>query len=208
MLNVALTGNIAAGKSTVADLFRRWGATLIDADQLVREVQAPGSPVLAAIAVRFGNAILLPDGQLDRSRLREIVMADPAARRDLESLVHPAVHIRRRDRVEQARRRGDRIVVNDIPLLFEVLDPGAFDAVVLVDAPEELRLRRLVEDRGMPEVEARRLLAAQQPVGPKRAWRGGPRNKGAFIIENDSTQARLEERARAVWEDLVALSHG
>ena len=208
MLNVALTGNIAAGKSTVADLFRRWGATLIDADQLVREVQAPGTPVLDGITERFGAGVLLPDGELDRARLRAIVMADPDARRDLEALVHPSVQARRSERVEEARRRGDRIVVNDIPLLFEALDPGLFDAVVLVDAPEEIRLRRLVEDRGMPEVEAQRLLSAQQPSGPKRAWRGGPRGKGPFIIANDDTLARLEERARAVWEELVALAGG
>lgn len=208
MLNVALTGNIAAGKSSVADLFRRWGATLIDADQLVREVQAPGSAVLRAIAARFGADVILPDGDLDRARLRGIVMADPAARRDLEALVHPAVQARRRDRVEQARRRGDRVVVNDIPLLFEVLDPGLFDVVVLVDAPEEIRLQRLVEDRGLSEEEARRLLAAQLPTGPKRVWRGGPRAEGPFIIENDGTRARLEERARAVWEELLALADG
>jgi dephospho-CoA kinase len=208
MLNVALTGNVAAGKSTVADLFRRWGATLIDADQLVREVQAPGSPVLARIAERFGAEVLLPDGELDRARLRGLVLADPAARRDLEALVHPAVQARRSERVDQARRRGDRIVVNDIPLLFEALDPGRFDAVVLVDAPEALRLRRLVEDRGLPAVEARQLLAAQQPTGPKRAWRGGPRNAGPLIIDNDDTRARLEQRARAVWEELLALADG
>jgi dephospho-CoA kinase len=208
VLNVALTGNIAAGKSSVADLFRRWGATLIDADQLVREVQTPGSAVLRAIAARFGSDVILPEGDLDRARLRGIVMADPAARRDLEALVHPAVQAHRRDRVEQARRRGDRIVVNDIPLLFEALDPGLFDAVVLVDAPEELRLRRLMEIRGLSEQEARRLLGAQLPTGPKRAWHGGPRDEGPFIIENDGTRARLEERARAVWEELVALADG
>ena len=124
MLNIALTGNIAAGKSTVADWFRRWGATLIDADQLVREVQAPGSEVLARIAERFGAGVLLPEGELDRARLRGIVMAEPSARRDLEAIVHPAVQARRVVRVEEARRRGDRIVVNDIPLLFEALDPA------------------------------------------------------------------------------------
>jgi dephospho-CoA kinase len=204
MLSVALTGNIAAGKSTVADLFRRWGATLIDADQLVREVQAPGSPVLVAIADHFGHGVLLPEGQLDRPRLRAIVMADPAARRALEAIVHPAVQARRRARVDEARVRGDQIVVNDIPLLFEVLDPADFDAVVLVDAPEAVRLGRLIRDRGMTEVEARRVLAAQAPSGPKRAWRGGPQHEGPFIIDNDGDRARLEERARAVWEELVA----
>jgi dephospho-CoA kinase len=202
LLNVALTGNIAAGKSTVAELFRGWGALLIDADQLVREVQAPGSPVLAAIAARFGDGIILPDGSLDRARLRSIVLADPPARRDLEALVHPAVHARRLERVAAARLRGDRIVVNDIPLLFEALDPGAFDVVVLVDAPEAVRLARLLERRGMTETEARRLMAAQQPSATKRAWRGGPHGEGPMIIDNDGPRSRLEEAARAVWEAL------
>jgi dephospho-CoA kinase len=203
MLNVALTGNIAAGKSTVADLFRRWGAVLLDADQLVREVQAPHSPVLAAIAERFGPAVILPDGALDRPRLRGIVMADPDARLALEAIVHPAVQERRAARLEEARRAGARIVINDIPLLFEVMDPAAFDAVVLVDAPEEVRLARLVRERGLAEPEARRLMAAQLPSETKRAWRN-PAGKGSFIIENDGDLARLEERARAVWEELVA----
>src|SRR5260370_351527 len=135
MLNVALTGNVAAGKFTVADCFRRWGATIIDADELVREVQAPGSPVLAAIVRRFGNDLLLSDGTLDRSALRNRVMSDAASRRTLELLVHPAVARRREALVDAACKRGDAIVVNDIPLLFEVLDPAQFDAVVFVDAP-------------------------------------------------------------------------
>ena len=204
MLNIALTGNIAAGKSTVADLFRRWGATLIDADQLVREVQTPGSPVLVAIANQFGESVLLPDGELDRPRLRNIVMTDAAARHTLEAIVHPAVQERRRVRVEDARARGDRIVVNDIPLLFEALDPADFDAVVLVDAPEAVRLGRLINDRGMTELEAGRLLAAQEPSGPKRAWRGGALHEGPFIIDNDGDSTQLEAQARAVWEELLA----
>ena len=86
--------------------------------------------------------------------------------------------------------RGDRIVVNDIPLLFEALDPASFDAVVLVDAPEEVRLGRLIRDRGMDPAEARRVLAAQQPSGPKRAWRGR-QGEGPFIIDNDGDLAQL-----------------
>jgi dephospho-CoA kinase len=206
MLNVALTGNIAAGKSTVAELFRRWGATVIDADQLVREVQAPGSPVLNAIAARFGEAMLLEDGALDRARLRALVMADPVARRDLEAIVHPAVQARRLEYLAEARQRDERIVVNDIPLLFEALDPGAFDAVVLVDAPEALRLARLMDRRHLSEADARRVLSAQLPSAAKRAWRGGPWNAGPFIIDNVETPARLEEQARAVWEELTELA--
>ena len=203
MLNVALTGNIAAGKSTVADLFRRWGAVVLDADQLVREVQAPGSDVSRAIVRRFGSGVLLPDGQLDRARLRGIVMADSEARLALEAIVHPAVEARRQARLGEARQRGARIVVSDIPLLFEALDPAVFDAVVLVDAPEPTRLQRLVWDRGLGEAEAHRLMAAQLPSATKRAWRG-PRGEGPIMIDNDQGLVELEQRARAVWEELVA----
>lgn len=203
MIHVALTGNVAAGKSTVAALFRDWGATVIDADQLVREVQAPGSPVLAAIARRFGERVLLPDGALDRPRLRSIILADPEARHDLEALVHPAVQARRLALVEAARARGDTIVVSDIPLLFEVLDPSAFDAVVLVDAPEPVRLARLLK-RGLSEAEARRLMLAQLPSAVKREWRGGHPPRRAFVIDNDADRAMLAVHARRVWQDLRA----
>jgi dephospho-CoA kinase len=199
MLHIALTGNVAAGKSTVGQLFQSWGATIIDADQLVREVQSPGSPVLDEIARTFGAGILNPDGSLDRAALRRRVMSDEAARHQLEAIVHPAVQRRRQHLVEEALRRGDRVVVSDIPLLFEVMDPAAFDAVVLVDAPEALRMQRLIHDRGLDEVEARRLVSSQLPSAAKRKWSGR-----LHIIDNDADTTTLERRARAVWEQLVA----
>lgn len=203
MLNVALTGNVAAGKSTVAGHLRRWGAVVLDADQLVREVQMPGSAVNQAIVRRFGPDVLLPDGHLDRARLRGIVMADSEARLALEAIVHPAVEARRQVSMAEAWRQGARIVVSDIPLLFEAHDPAGFDAVVLVDAPESTRLQRLVWDRGLGEAEARRLMAAQLPTAAKRAWRG-PNGEGPIIIENDQGLEQLERRARVVWEELMA----
>src|SRR5574341_225927 len=123
MLNVALTGNIAAGKSTVVELFRRWGATVVDADALAREAQEPGTEVLAQIAQRFGADVLNPDGSLDRAALRGKVMGDDAALGALNAIVHPAVRKRRDELQRQAAARGDLILVNDIPLLFETLDP-------------------------------------------------------------------------------------
>jgi dephospho-CoA kinase len=205
MLTVALTGNIAAGKSTVAELFRSWGATIIDADQLAREAQAPGSPVLGAIAARFGREMILPDGSLDRARLRRAALADPEARQALNAIVHPEVGRRRAELLRAAQARGDRIVVDDVPLLFEALDPGAFDAVVLVDAPEPLRLERLRQERSLSEAEARQMMAAQLPAAVKRSWRGGRPPRGPHIIENDGDRATLERRARAVWEELLRL---
>jgi len=200
MLNVGLTGNIAAGKSTVAALFRTWGATLIDADQLVREIQAPGSPVLEAIVGRFGRDLLDPGGRLDRAALRRLVLADPGALADLNRLVHPEVLRRRRMLEHAASQRGDRILVSDIPLLYETSDPAEFDVVVLVDAPAELRRARLLSDRSLDPVEAERLIAAQAPSGPKRA-------RSTFVIDNDGDRAALEARSRHVWEQLVALAH-
>ena len=196
MLNVALTGNVAAGKSAVAGFFRRWGATMIDADTLAREAQAPGSPVLARIVERFGAAMLGPGGALDRARLRAVVLADPAARADLEAIVHPEVHRRRAEFMDEARRRGDAIVVNDIPLLFEVMNPAAFDVVVLVDAPEAVRLERLVARRGLDPAAAAALMGAQLPSGPKRA-------RSDFVIDNDGDLAALERAAADVWERLA-----
>ncbi|MGE0352316.1 MAG: dephospho-CoA kinase [Gemmatimonadales bacterium] len=195
MLNVALTGNIAAGKSTVVDLFRRWGATIIDADQLARDAQRPGSEVLQAIAFRFGRDVILPGGELDRAALRGKVMGDEGALAALNAIVHPAVR-RERDRlIAAAAARGDRIVINDIPLLFEAASPDDFDAVILVDAPEDMRRRRLTELRGLSEEDAGRTLRSQQPSARKR-------EHSDYVIDNDSDLATLERRARAVWEEL------
>lgn len=197
-LNVGLTGNVAAGKSSVADLFRAWGATVIDADQLVREAQAPGMPVLAAIAERFGRQMILPDGTLDRARLRAAVLADPKERAALNAIVHPEVYRRRAALLALARARGDAIVVSDIPLLFETADPSEFDAIVLVDAPVSLRRDRLVRDRGFSATEADAMLAAQSPADMKRA-------QSDYVIENDGDLAALEVAAAAVWRALNAL---
>ena len=197
MLNVALTGNVAAGKSSVAELFSRWGAAVIDADLLAREAQAPGSPGLAAIVDRFGPSMIGPSGSLDRARLRSVVMADPSARADLEAIIHPEVQRRRTEFVEEARLRGDAIVVNDIPLLFEVMNPAAFDAVVLVDAPEAVRLERLVRRRGLDPATATAMIGAQLPSSFKR-----PRSD--YVIDNDGDPAALERAAADVWRRLAA----
>ena len=197
MLNVALTGNIAAGKSAVAELFRRWGATVIDADEIVREVQAPGGPVMREIAARFGESVLRVDGSLDRPALRRRVMADPDARAALNRIVHPAVQVRRADLMKAARSRGDHVVVSDIPLLFEAAEPGEFDVIVLVDAPEEVRLARLMEHRGLDREEARRMIEAQMPSREKRA-------RSDYVIENDGDLAALERATKAVWRALLS----
>jgi dephospho-CoA kinase len=197
MLSIALTGNIGAGKSTVAELFRRWGATVIDADQLVREAQAPGQPAMRQIAERFGAEVFRPDGTLDRSILRARVLADPASLAALNAIMHPEVHRRRRELLEESRARGDRIVVSDIPLLFEAADPSEFDAVVLVDAPEAVRRARLLQSRSVPPAELERLISAQHPSASKR-------RHSDYVIDNDGDLSALQRSAASVWEALLA----
>jgi dephospho-CoA kinase len=197
LLNVALTGNVAAGKSTVANLFRRWGAVVIDADQLVREVQSPGHPVLGAIVRRFGPGVLRPDGTLDRGQLRAVVLASPEALTDLNAMVHPAVNRLRTARVAEAREAGAQVVVTDIPLLFEAADPASFDVVVLVDAPDDLRRQRLFERSGLPRHESDRLMATQLPAAVKRP-------RADYVIDNDGDIAALEARTAEIWAALAA----
>jgi dephospho-CoA kinase len=194
--SVGLTGNVASGKSSVADRFRRWGATVISADELVREVQQPGSDVLADIAARFGHEVILRDGRLDRDTLRTRVMTHPDERVALEAIVHPAVQRLRQNRVAAARAAGTRIVVHDIPLLFEVLDPGDFDTVVVVDAEPSVRRNRLTTLRGLTGDDADRLLAAQSPSGPKRT-------QADFVIENNGSWKDLQEAAQEVWDAIL-----
>ena len=197
MLSVALTGNIGAGKSTVAELFRSWGATIIDADELVRELQAPGQPVLAAIGERFGPTVILPDGSLNRRELRAKVLAEPEALTALNRIVHPAVHQRRLALLREARRRGDRIVISDIPLLFEAADPADFDAVILVDAAEPIRRARLLASRNLTAEQINRLMAVQLSPALKRP-------ASDYIIDNDGDRQALERTAKRVWDALLA----
>lgn len=196
MLNVALTGNIAAGKSEVVHRFEEWGATIIDADQLAREAQSPGGEVLRAIVQRFGKDVLAPDGTLDRAALRGLVMGDEDALGALNGIVHPAVRRRREQLIGEAVARGDRIVVNDIPLLFEAADPAAFDCVVLVDAPEAVRRERLITLRGLSPEDADKMLRAQIPSDVKRS-------RADIIIDNAGTIEALEESAQDAWTELL-----
>jgi dephospho-CoA kinase len=197
MLSVALTGNVAAGKSTVLAYFERWGAAVIDTDQLAREAVTPGSPVLAAIVARFGADLILADGSLDRAALRRRVMGDDEQRAVLNAIVHPEVHRLLLARLEAARARGAEIAVADIPLLFEVLDPADWDLVVLVDAPEAERRRRLTELRGYSAEEADDVIGAQLPSRLKRPM-------CQVIVDNDGSREALEPRVRAAWEAVRA----
>jgi dephospho-CoA kinase len=194
-LLVGLTGNIASGKSTVARIFADRGATIIDADVLARQAVEPGSDGLARIIDRWGADVLDGDGHLDRAALRVRVFPDQDELEALNDIVHPEV-TRRRDRlVTEARERGDRIVVCDVPLLFERHLAGDFHRIVLVDAPRPLRLERLMRDRHLDETEALDMIAAQMPAELKRA-------RADFVIDNTSSLAALDAKVTPVWAAL------
>ncbi len=199
-LHVGLTGNIASGKSTVARLLVAQGATLIDADVLARKAVEPGTSALAAIRERFGDGVLSTDGTLDRAALRRIVFHDPAARDALNRIVHPAVGLLRDVELAAARARGDRVIISDIPLLFEAGLEGSVDAVIFVDAPEEVRLRRLMDDRALPEADARAMMSAQWPAAEKRA-------RSTFVIENDGSVEQLTRQVSDLWGELLRLAN-
>ncbi len=195
MLRVGLTGNIASGKTSVAQLFRDRGATLIDADELARRAVEPGSAAHAAIVRRWGKGILSADGSLDRAALRQVVFSETDELEALNGIVHPEVARLRDGLLEEARARGDRIVIADIPLLFERRLVENFDRIVLVDAPRPVRLERLERDRGLDETEAMNMIASQMPAELKRA-------RADFVIDNTGTPDELKARVEEVWASL------
>jgi dephospho-CoA kinase len=196
MLLVGLTGNIASGKSTVAQFLSEHGATIIDADVLARRAVERGSRAFDAIVKRWGTSILAPDGHLDRAALRRVVFGNPKELEELNEIVHPEVERLREQRISEAGARGDRVVVCDIPLLFEKKMVDHFDRIVLVDAPRPLRLERLVNDRGLRETEAMDMIASQMPAELKRA-------RADFVIDNATTLTELERRVNDVWASLI-----
>ena len=200
MLLVGLTGNIGSGKSTVTQMLSERGATIIDADVLARRAVEQGTVAFDKIVRRWGQDVLAPDGHLDRAALRRVVFADQEQLEELNQIVHPEVERLRSRLVDQARKRGDRMVVCDIPLLFERHMTDRFDRIILVDAHRALRLERLVKDRGLRETEAMEMIAAQMPAELKRA-------RADFVIDNDGTLTQLERRVHDVWTELNADNH-
>jgi dephospho-CoA kinase len=193
VIRIGLTGTIGAGKSTVGRLFESWGAWRIDADALAREATEPATPGHAAVLERFGERVRAPDGSIDRAALRAIVFDDAEARAALEAIVHPEVDRLRRREVERAAREGADIVVYEIPLLYETGSADQFDHVVVVDAPAEVRRRRVVEARDLAPETFDAIDAAQWPGERKRA-------AADVVVWNDADEATLERRAREAWE--------
>ncbi|WP_347567920.1 dephospho-CoA kinase [Arthrobacter sp. Y-9] len=194
MLRIGLTGGIASGKSVVTARLAERGAAVVDADALAREVVEPGTPGLAAIREAFGDGVIRPDGSLDRPALGAIVFADEGRRRTLNGIVHPLV--RNAAAAIVAAAPADAVVVQDIPLLVETGQQHDFDLVVVVDAPDDVRVARMVELRGMSEEEARARIAAQ--AGREE------RNAAAdVILENTGSLAELLEQVDALWENVA-----
>ncbi|TRO78571.1 dephospho-CoA kinase [Trichloromonas acetexigens] len=191
---LGITGGIATGKSSVAKIFRELGATVLSADELAREVVAPGSPLLARLAERFGATVLREDGGLDRPALAAIIFADPQARRDLDGLMHPAIATLAETRLRELAARSP-LVVYEAPLLFEAGAEGRVDAVLVVTADDETQLRRLMARDGVDEGAARARIAAQMPLAEKV-------RRSDYVIDNSQGPEAAEQAVRELFTRL------
>jgi dephospho-CoA kinase len=201
---IGLTGGIGSGKSTVARMFEKLGATVLDADAIVRELQSPGSALLAEIEVAFGAQVIGPEGELDREALAAIVFRDDAARLRLNAIVHPRVAAELTSRVAAAREAGSTVIVLDIPLLFEGRDSGEetaarmpLDATVVVHVPKPLQIERQLARDDCSREEAVRRLRAQLPLDEKRRL-------ADFAIDNSGTLEETERQVRDVFRAITA----
>jgi dephospho-CoA kinase len=189
---VGLTGGIGAGKSTVADSLVRRGAVVIDADAIARMVVEPGKPALSALAEKFGPEILRPDGSLDRAALAERAFVTDETRKELEAITHPA--IAEEFFAQIAAAPADGIVVHDVPLLVESTRGYEYGAVIVVEAPREVRLARL-EARGVPRADAERRMALQASDEERR-------KVATWVLDNSGDTAHLERQIEAIWPEL------
>lgn len=197
---LGLTGGIATGKSTVTAMLRERGIPVIDADQIAREVVEPGKPAYESIVRYFGEEILLPDGQIDRAKLGEIVFSDEAERQKLNAIVHPEVRRVMREQAEEAEKNGATIVFLDIPLLFESRLQHMVDKVVVVYAPAEMQLARMMERDEFDEEQAKKRLRAQWPIEQKK-------EEADFVIDNtgsrEETEKQVEQLVRRLKADVA-----
>lgn len=196
-MRVGLTGGVASGKSSVSAILRELGAVVIDADQLAREVVEKGTPGLERVVQAFGPEVLTGDGDLDRAKVGSIVFSDEDQRRVLESIVHPLV-FERIVALEEAASEAD-LVVHDIPLLAESGRADTFDAVIVVDAPAEVQVERMVRDRGWTREEAEARIAAQASRDDRLAI-------ATYVVDNTGTLDDLRQRVTEVVEELMSTS--
>ncbi|NQX49336.1 dephospho-CoA kinase [Paenibacillus tritici] len=196
---IGLTGGIASGKSTVSAMFVRKGAALVDADVIAREVMLPGHPVLAAAVQAFGERILQPDGSLDRAVLGEIVFRDPEALKTLNNLTHPAIRRQIKDRMYTLEQEDpQRLVIVDIPLLYESELDSLFDQIIVVYVPRRVQLARLMERNGMKLEQAEDRLRSQMDIELKR-------RKASHVIDNSGNLEATERQVAGLWDKLGLL---
>ena len=195
-LILGLTGNIASGKSTVAREFARLGAVVVDADQLAREVVAPGSAVLEKLVETFGEEILRADGTLDRSAMGQRIFADQAARERLNRIIHPAIAELSTKRLAELRHRRDLpLILYEAPLLFEAGAENRVDRVLVVTVDPQVQVRRLMARDHCDAAAARQKIAAQMPQAEKIA-------RADYVIDNSTTPADLQRQVERVWAEL------
>lgn len=192
-MNIGLTGGIACGKSTVSDLLTRRGAILIDADQLAREVVLPGAPALDEVVRVFGAEVLQEDGSLNRKRLGSLIFGSEEKRKTLEGLLHPPIRKLMQERMaEQERLFPDKLVVVDVPLLYESQMEHLFQEVLVVYVDPASQLSRLMERDGLSGEEAKQRLDAQMPIEWKKEW-------ADYVIDNSGTIGYTEEQVALFW---------
>lgn len=189
MRRIGLTGGIGSGKSTVAELFAEHGAYVVDADAIAREVVAPGTPGLQELADAFGPGVLADDGSLDRAALAEIVFSDPSARELLNRITHPRIAARTAEILESLP--AEAVIIHDVPLLVEAGLSQAYDVVVVVDAPDEVRVARLIE-RGLSEQDARARIASQASREERLA-------AADVVIDNSGSLSDLSDQVTRAW---------
>jgi dephospho-CoA kinase len=201
-LLVGLTGSIATGKSTVSRMFAHLGARVIDADLLAREVVLPGQPAYRKIVEQFGPAVVQEDGSLDRKALGAVVFADPAKRKRLEEITHPAIGARQQRLLSALDEEVfEGVVIWDAALLFESGGAAKMDRVVVVFAEPEIERRRLMERDGLSETDARARIASQMPIAEKAKL-------AHHVIDNSGTREETERQVRAVYGALLAELRG
>ena len=197
-LLVGLTGSIATGKSTVSRMFAHLGARVLDADVLAREVVMPGQPAYLKIVEEFGPAVVQEDATLDRKALGAIVFADPARRKRLEEITHPAIGLRQQRILSVLdEEEFDGIVMWDVALLFETGGVSRMDRVVVVYTDPDTELARLIARDGIPEEQARARIATQMPVAEKA-------KRAHYVIDNSGERVDTERQVKAVYESLLA----
>jgi dephospho-CoA kinase len=200
MLRVGLTGGIGSGKSTVSEAFARLGAKVLDADKVAREVVLPGQPAWLKLQQAFGPEFFLPDGEVNRSKLRRLVFANPEERSKLNAIVHPEVMKEIDFKFEQLTTSAEHaVVVVDVPLLLEVGVAHRFDKVVVVYANESVQVMRLMQRDGLSREEARQALSVQIDLREKA-------RKADFVIDNSGTPGETQARVEKVWQELLALA--